>query len=48
MSEKNGIKYKEVLVEEDCEVYCTTCNKTIQLKKGDPIPLCCGKLMTLI
>ncbi|GHV84037.1 hypothetical protein AGMMS50212_13770 [Spirochaetia bacterium] len=37
--------YIPKIVEEDCTVYCKTCNKTVELKKGDPIPLCCGKPM---
>jgi endogenous inhibitor of DNA gyrase (YacG/DUF329 family) len=48
MSEKNGIVYEEVFAEEDCDVYCKTCNKTVQLKKGDAIPLCCGKVMEIL
>ncbi|MDR3171282.1 MAG: hypothetical protein LBU17_06580 [Treponema sp.] len=48
MSDKNNISYKPELVEEDCTVYCKTCNKTVQLKKGDAIPLCCGHLMEII
>jgi len=43
-----SVEYKPVIVEEDCTVYCRTCNKTIDLKKGDAIPLCCGKLMEII
>jgi Zn finger protein HypA/HybF involved in hydrogenase expression len=37
--------YPEVNVEEDCTCYCQTCNKYVNLKKGDRIPPCCGKLM---
>jgi hypothetical protein len=48
MSEKNGINYKEVIATEDCEVYCNICNKTLDLKKGEPIPLCCGKIMQIM
>ncbi len=29
----------------DGTYYCATCNKYINLKKGDTIPLCCGKPM---
>ena len=29
----------------DMTVYCSTCNKFARLKKGDPIPLCCGRIM---
>jgi hypothetical protein len=32
----------------DCTVYCATCNKSLNLKKGEPIPLCCGKPMVNI
>ena len=40
--------YREIAVEEDCTVYCTQCNKLIQLKKGDIIPKCCGKIMEIV
>jgi hypothetical protein len=40
--------YTPVYATEDCEVYCKICNKTVQLKKGDEIPLCCGQLMEVI
>jgi hypothetical protein len=43
-----SVEYKKVYVDEDCDVYCSTCNNTISLKKGDPIPLCCGKLMVVL
>ena len=33
------------VVTEDCTVYCSICNKTIDLKAGDTIPMCCGKPM---
>ena len=32
----------------DTDVYCTICNKTVSLKKGDIIPICCGKLMEIM
>jgi thiol peroxidase len=32
----------------DCDVYCNICNKTVSLKKGEEIPICCGKLMEVI
>jgi endogenous inhibitor of DNA gyrase (YacG/DUF329 family) len=41
-------KYEPEIVQEDCTVYCSTCNKTVELKKGEPIPLCCGKPMEII
>jgi len=40
--------YTGTCVDSDCTVYCSTCNKQIELKKGDPIPLCCGKTMEII
>jgi hypothetical protein len=40
--------YKAVFADADCDAYCTICNKTVELKKGDEIPLCCGKLMVII
>ena len=30
---------------EECTVFCMTCNKYMQLKGGDSIPVCCGKPM---
>jgi hypothetical protein len=42
------VKYQGEIVQEDCTVYCKTCNKTIELKKGEMIPLCCGKPMELL
>lgn len=41
-------KYNPVMAEEDCTVYCAICNKTVEVKKGQEIPLCCGKLMEII
>ena len=32
----------------DSDVYCVTCNKTVHIKAGDPIPSCCGRLMELL
>jgi hypothetical protein len=32
----------------DTDVYCATCNKKVFVKKGDQIPICCGKLMEII
>ncbi len=29
----------------DITVYCQTCNKYFNVKKGDQIPLCCGRVM---
>jgi Zn finger protein HypA/HybF involved in hydrogenase expression len=40
--------YAEVYVEKECTCFCQTCNKFVNLKKGDRIPPCCGKLMEVI
>jgi len=36
---------QEKFAENEGRYVCLTCNKYIMLKKGDQIPLCCGKLM---
>jgi len=41
-------EYPEVHVDADCRCYCQTCNKYVELKKGDRIPPCCGKLMEVL
>jgi len=33
------------IAEKDGTYYCPVCNKYINVKKGDPIPYCCGKVM---
>ncbi len=37
--------YSDKKADDDCSYYCSICNKYINLKTGDPIPLCCGKEM---
>jgi uncharacterized Zn finger protein (UPF0148 family) len=34
-----------VRAEEDGRVYCPICHKILEVKKGEPIPRCCGKVM---
>lgn len=41
-------EYPEVYADADCRCYCQTCNKYVELKKGDRIPPCCGKLMEVL
>ncbi len=48
METKGAPSYPEVHVEKDCRCYCQTCNKYVELKKGDRIPPCCGKLMEIL
>ncbi len=40
--------YTEIQVENNCEVYCWRCNKVVNLKKGEIIPICCGLTMKII
>ena len=40
--------FPEALADQDCRAYCQTCNKYVELKKGDQIPPCCGKLMDVL
>lgn len=40
--------YPEVYADADCRCYCQTCNKYVELKKGERIPPCCGKLMEVL
>jgi len=35
----------EQVSEEDCTYLCEICNKYINVKKGQEVPLCCGRLM---
>ncbi len=46
--DKDEEEYPAVYVDKDCTCYCQTCNKYINLKAGDCIPPCCGKLMELL
>lgn len=32
----------------DTDVYCIACNRTEHVKKGDIIPVCCGKVMEIL
>ena len=34
-----------VKAEKDCVVYCPICHKTLDVKEGEVIPRCCGKVM---
>ncbi len=46
--EKGVEEYPVVFVDRDCRCYCQTCNKYVELKRGDRIPPCCGKLMEIL
>ncbi len=38
----------EVHVESECKCYCSICNKLVDLKQGDAVPVCCGRVMEVI
>jgi len=40
--------YPEVYADQDCRCYCQTCNKYVELKKGERVPPCCGKIMEVL
>jgi hypothetical protein len=44
----SGETYADVKADKDCRCYCQTCNKYVELKKGDRVPPCCGKLMEVL
>ncbi len=46
--EKEDEEYPLVYADRDCTCYCQTCNKYVNLKAGERIPPCCGKLMELL
>ena len=37
-----------VLAPYDTDVYCYVCNRTEHIKAGQPIPVCCGRLMEIL
>ncbi len=41
-------EYPEVYADSECTCYCQTCNKFVNLAKGDRVPPCCGKLMEIL
>ena len=41
-------EYPEAYVDNECRCFCYTCNKYVELKAGDRIPPCCGKLMEVL
>jgi hypothetical protein len=41
-------EYPEVYADKDCRCFCQTCNKYVELKAGDRIPPCCGKIMEIL
>ena len=45
-AEKNAIP--QIRAPYDSDVYCVTCNKTVQVKAGEVIPFCCGRMMEIL
>ena len=48
LSEQEAKETAQIRAPYDSDVYCVTCNKTIHIKAGEPIPSCCGRLMELL
>jgi len=46
--EPEDSSFVEVRVDKNEQVYCSICNKLLSLKAGDVIPICCGKMMTVV
>ncbi len=44
----SGDAYPEAYADKECRAYCDTCNKFVELKAGDRVPPCCGKLMEIL
>lgn len=40
--------FADVRADDACRAYCQTCNKFVELKKGDRVPPCCGKVMEIL
>ena len=48
LSEKEKADIPVIRAPYDTDVYCVTCNKTLHVKAGEPIPFCCGRLMEIL
>ena len=40
--------FPDVRADGDVRAYCQQCNKFVELKKGDRVPACCGKIMEIL
>lgn len=40
--------FPDVRIDADGRAYCQQCNKFVELKKGDRVPPCCGKIMEIL
>ncbi len=48
MDKEEAREYADVRAKTDCKAYCHTCNKYVDLKKGDRVPPCCSKIMEIL
>ncbi len=48
LSEEEAKAVPEVFAPYDTDVYCYICNRTEHVKAGQPIPVCCGRLMEIL
>lgn len=48
LSKEEADAIPEIRAPYDTDVYCVVCNKTQHVKKGEPIPFCCGRLMEIL
>ena len=48
LTEQEEKAIPEIRAPYDTDVYCVTCNKTIQVKAGEVVPFCCGRLMEIL
>ncbi len=48
LTEQEANAVPEIRAPYDTDVYCVTCNKTVQVKAGEVIPFCCGRLMEIL
>ena len=48
LSQEEAKAVPEIRAPYDTDVYCVTCNKTVQVKAGEVIPFCCGRLMEIL
>ena len=48
LSEQEKKEIPEIRAPYDTDVYCVTCNKTVHIKAGEPVPSCCGRLMEIL
>ena len=48
LNEQEKAAVPQIRAPYDTDVYCVTCNKTVQVKAGEVIPFCCGRMMEIL